>query len=156
MTEGLRALSWHWQLLVLGWGRKLTSIIKIPHVYMAPPQKLALPGSRLLIRLCISIYSYSATSHTTRSTQGAMPHCAPMSQFEPLLSNFTLLEKRDPPRQASARSITCTGLQKVCPYAWEKEESNGRVGGCGNCRQGQGVKNGAWALISGLVLSAES
>lgn len=98
VTEGLRALSWHWQLLVLGWGRKLTSIIKIPHVYMAPPQKLALPGSRLLIRLCISIYSYSATSHTTRSTQGAMPHCAPMSQFELLLSNFTLLEKRDPPK----------------------------------------------------------
>lgn len=74
-----------------------------------------------------------------------VPPCLSLNYFYQI-SPF--LRRETPPRQASARSITCTGMQKVCPYAWEKEESNSRVGGCGNCRQGQGGEK--WGMGSDL------
>lgn len=48
---------------------------------MAPPQKLSLPGSHLLIQLCISIFSYSATSQRPWELCHPVPPCLSLNYF---------------------------------------------------------------------------
>lgn len=116
-------------------------------------KELSLPAlSGQALASSVMQVTLSATSLPTSTPSGS---CAPVSQFEQLLSNFTFLEKRDP-RPAGGKIIASMGLQKGGAYPCEEEgrvtEKEGRGGSRG---QGQGARGEACAPTSGLALSAE-